>query len=198
MGSSPGLILLLVALQNAILLFLTLGAYVSGVFVFRRLGRSVTFSLYPLGFARPANGYFGGISVGVAVGLAALVASFVLNILSRYGLRALGYPVDHTVQQPLMEGVRAWVYESPGVAIPLAFLIVAVVGPAVEELVFRGGIFNGLHRLGAGLARKMGAGATPGRVGERAAFVLSVAVSSALFAALHFEAVLFGSDSLNS
>lgn len=191
MSDDPGLILLLLALQNAVLLVITLGAYLSGVFVLRRLGRGVSFSLAPLGFSRPANGYLGGIGIGVAVGLGALVASFLLNVISRYGLEALGYPEDHAVQQPLMQGIRSWVADSPMIAIPLAFLVVAVVGPVAEELVFRGGVFNGLHRLGAVVARKAGVGARSGRMGEKVAFVLSVVVSSALFASLHLEAAIF-------
>lgn len=192
MGSgNPGLIMLLIALQNAVLLLGTLGFYLAGVFVLRRFGRGVRFSLSPLGFAKPANGYLGGIGLGVAVGLGALVASLLLNVLSRYALEALGYPADHAVQQPLMQSVRSWVAESPGVAIPLAFLVVAVVGPAVEELVFRGGIFNGLHRLGAIVAHKVGFDMASGRIGERIALVLSAVASSALFASLHLEAVLF-------
>ena len=66
-------------------------------------------------------------------------------------------------------------------------------GPAVEELVFRGAVFNGLDRLGALLASRT-VGATPegtsGGPSGRTVFVVSALLSSAFFALLHLEPVL--------
>jgi CAAX protease family protein len=70
---------------------------------------------------------------------------------------------------------------------------VVVIGPAVEELVFRGAVFNGLNRLGALIAsRTVGAASerTPRGASGRTVFVLSALLSSVFFALLHLEPVL--------
>jgi membrane protease YdiL (CAAX protease family) len=82
-----------------------------------------------------------------------------------------------------MRALEGWVRESPGTAIPAIVLVVVIVGPAVEELVFRGAIFNGLYRLSR-------VSKSPGTSARRAAFALSALASSALFALLHLEPVL--------
>ena len=83
-----------------------------------------------------------------------------------------------------MRALEGWVRESPGTAIPAIVLVVVIVGPAVEELVFRGAIFNGLYRL-ARVSKS-----SPGATARRTAFALSALASSALFALLHLEPVL--------
>ncbi len=97
-----------------------------------------------------------------------------------------------------MEGLSAWIGESPATAIPLVVAVVVLFGPAVEELFFRGAIFGGLYRLGLLFSRasdggKAGKGSRG--TGERISFAISALISSALFALAHLEpailAVLF-------
>lgn len=177
----PALTLLLVVLQNIVFLVATIGVFWAGVLVMRAFGRRKSFSLRPLGFAGPANGLRGGVGLGLAVGAGALVISFPLNALSAYLLETLGYQADRNVQQPLMRGVESLVSQSPFLAIPAVFLVIVVIGPAVEELVFRGAIFGGLYNLGRLVVGKSA------RIGGTAAFVVSAGLSSALFASLHLE-----------
>src|SRR4028119_2053492 len=91
-----------------------------------------------------------------------------------------------------MRGLVGWVEENPATAIPAIILVVVVIGPAVEELVFRGAVFNGLDRLGALLASRT-IGAAPERPSRetsgRTVFVLSALLSSVFFALLHLEPV---------
>lgn len=181
MNVDPGLTLLLVVLQNIVFLVLTIGVFWAGILVMRGFGRRKSFSLSPLGFSRPANGLWRGLGLGLAVGVGALLVSFPLNALSAYLLEVLGYQADRSVQQPLMRGVESLVSQSPLLAIPVAFLVIVVIGPAVEELVFRGAIFGGLYKLGRLVTGKTA------RIGGTAAFVVSAGLSSALFASLHLE-----------
>lgn len=187
-NADPALTLLLVALQNAILLIATVGIFWAGVLVMRGFGKKRSFSLNPLGISRPANGFRGGAVLGIAVGIGALAASFPLNALSAYLLEAAGYSVDLSAQQPFMRGLESFVSQNPGVAIPAVFLVVVIFGPAIEELVFRGAIFGGLHKLG-----RLATGRAGGekRFTKMAAFVVSAALSSAFFASLHLEPAIF-------
>jgi membrane protease YdiL (CAAX protease family) len=90
-----------------------------------------------------------------------------------------------------MRGLARWVEHSPDVAIPAIIFVVVIFGPAVEELVFRGAIFNGLYRLGA-LIRRRNPGGSESSVwkARRVRFILAALASSVLFAALHLEPVL--------
>jgi uncharacterized protein len=89
-----------------------------------------------------------------------------------------------------MEGLVGWVSESPGVAIPAIILVVVLFGPAVEELVFRGVVFNGLYRLGVLVyTRSVGAGDSKS-LPSKTIFISSALASSVLFALLHLEPVL--------
>jgi membrane protease YdiL (CAAX protease family) len=164
-----------------------------GVVVARALGRKASFSLAPLGFRRPDGGLLAGAVLGVAVGVGAIVVSIIVNPISAFVLDRLGYSTESTVQQPFMRGLVGWVEENPATAIPAIILVVVVIGPAVEELVFRGAVFNGLDRLGSLLASRT-VGAAPERPSRgpsgRTVFVLSALLSSAFFALLHLEPVL--------
>ena len=132
-----------------------------------------------------------------------MILSAVLNAASAITLDSLGYPADNSAQQPLMNSISNWVGENPAVAIPLAVFAVVLLGPAVEELVFRGAIFGGLYRLfrfvtqrGARRSAASGEPAAPGeapsysRAVGRVALVLAAIVSSVLFSLLHFSPVL--------
>ena len=85
----------------------------------------------------------------------------------------LGYPTRSTIQQPFMRGLEGWVREDPATAIPAIVGVVVLFGPAVEELVFRGALFNGLYRLTRLLLRKA-VRKPPGDGFRRASFVLSL------------------------
>ncbi|HEV2743752.1 MAG TPA: CPBP family intramembrane glutamic endopeptidase [Rubrobacter sp.] len=164
-----------------------------GVVVARALGRKASFSLAPLGFRRPDGGLLAGAGLGAVVGAAAIVVSIIVNPVSAFVLDRLGYSTESTVQQPFMRGLVGWVEENPAAAIPTIILVVVVIGPAVEELVFRGAVFNGLDRLGSLLvSRTAGAASerTPGRTSGRAVFVVAALLSSVFFALLHLEPVL--------
>jgi membrane protease YdiL (CAAX protease family) len=188
-GESQGTLLSVVVLDAAVA-GLVIGGFWLSVFLMRSFGNKVGYSLAPLGFSRPAGGVRGGIFLGMFVGAFAIVLSFAVNPLSVYVLERLGYSTKSTVQQPFMQGLSGWVRESPGFAVTAIILVVMVFGPAVEELVFRGVVFNGLYRLGSRLsARSMGEG-NPITPHEKAIFVLSALASSVLFALLHLEPVL--------
>jgi len=58
----------------------------------------------------------------------------------------------------------------------------------VEELFFRGAVFNGLNRLGLWISRRSGAKSSG--AARTLPFVLAALASSALFALLHLEPVL--------
>ena len=160
-----------------------------GVIGARALGRKASFSLAPLGFRRPGGGLLAGVGLGVAVGVGAIVMSLIVNPISVFVLDRLGYPTESTVQQPFMRGLVGWVEDNPAAAVPAIILVVVVLGPAVEELVFRGAVFNGLNRLGALVSSRI-VGTDPGKTAGRTPFVLSALVSSTFFALLHLEPVL--------
>jgi membrane protease YdiL (CAAX protease family) len=162
------------------------GVFWLAVSLLRRWGKKIGYSLAPLGFSRPRGGFVAGIGAGMAVGIGTVLLSMIVNPISVHVLERLGYSTESTVQQPFMEGLVGWVKESPGVAIPAIVLIVVLFGPAVEELVFRGAIFNGLYRLGT-LFSTRSAGKEPP---SKTIFALSALASSILFALLHLEPVL--------
>lgn len=188
----------LVVLQDVALVLVTIGIFWGGVFVARRFGARPGYSLRALGMRLPEMGLISGAVLGVLVGLGALVASALVNVLSAQVLDSLGYPSENSAQEPLLEGIGAWVSESPALAVPAAFFVVAVLVPAVEEFIFRGAIFGGLYRLGLrllpGRRRKgvesSGEGEKPPQGLLWASFVAAALASSVVFAALHFSPVI--------
>jgi membrane protease YdiL (CAAX protease family) len=186
----PQQALLSVVVLNLALAGLTVGAFWAGVFVARSFGRTSGYSLAPLGFSRPRGGLFIGAGVGVLTGLVALLISMFVNPASAFVLDRLGYPVKRGVQQPLIPELAGWVREDPHIAVPAIVLVVIIFGPAVEELVFRGAIFNGLYRLGGLVSAHSFGKDDSGRAARRVSFTLSALVSSAIFALLHLEPVL--------
>jgi membrane protease YdiL (CAAX protease family) len=185
--------------QNALLSVVLLDAAVAGIVVgvfwlavslLRRWGKKIGYSLAPLGFSRPRGGLLAGIGAGMAVGVGAVILSMIVTPLSVLLLERLGYSTESTVQQPFMEGLVGWVQERPGVAVPAIVLVVVLFGPAVEELVFRGVVFNGLYRLGALVyTRSVGAEHSK-RPPAMTIFISAALASSVLFALLHLEPVL--------
>jgi uncharacterized protein len=182
--------LLSVVLLNAVLVGLTVGVFWGGVLVARTFGTKAGYSLTPLGFSRPRGGMLAGIGVGVAVGVGAVIASLPINAASALALDRLGYSTEREIQGPFMQGLMRWVEESPGLAVPAIILVVVILGPAVEELVFRGAVFNGLYRLGGYVSKGLGGPEGPTRATRWISFVLAALASSALFALLHLEPVL--------
>jgi membrane protease YdiL (CAAX protease family) len=179
-----------VVLQNVILTTLTIGLFLGGVFVARRFfGKGFGYSLAPLGLSRPRSGFFVGAATGLVVGFGALLLSFPINLASASLLDQFGYSTASRVQGPFMEGLKGWIRESPGLAIPAIVLVVVIFGPAVEELVFRGAVFNGLYRLGM-LASASNESKRFKSIVDKVSFVAAALVSSAVFALLHLEPVL--------
>jgi len=185
--------------QNALLSVVLLDAAVAGILVgvfwlavslLRRWGKKIGYSLVPLGFSRPRGGFLAGIGAGMAVGFGAVILSMIVTPLSVLLLERLGYSTESTIQQPFMEGLVGWVQESPGVAVPAIVLVVVLFGPAVEELVFRGAIFNGLYRLGALVSTRSVGTEHSKRPPSKRIFISSALASSVLFAMLHLEPVL--------
>jgi len=185
----PRQVLLSVVVTNTALALLIVLCFWAGVFVARRLGYGPGYSLAALGFAPPRGGALRGAGLGVATGIGALLVSLVVNPVTVFVFEQLGYPARSTIQQPFMRGLEGWVREDPATAIPAIVGVVVLFGPAVEELVFRGALFNGMHRL-ARLLWRAAARKPPGEGPRRAAFVLAAGVSSGLFALLHLEPVL--------
>ena len=181
--------MLSVVLFDAAVAGAVVGVFWLAVSLLRRLGKKIGYSLAPLGFSRPKGGFLAGIGTGMAVGIGTVLLSMIVNPISVLVLERLGYSTESTVQQPFMEGLVGWVRESPGVAIPAIVLIVVLFGPAVEELVFRGAIFNGLYRLGA-LVSTRSFGKDHGRSSTKTIFIASALASSVMFALLHLEPVL--------
>jgi membrane protease YdiL (CAAX protease family) len=182
--------LLSVVLLDAAVAGMVVGIFWLAVLLLRSLGKKLGYSLAPLGFSRPRGGLLAGIGAGMAVGIGAFLLSMIVTPLSVLVLERLGYSTESTVQQPFMEGLVGWVQERPGVAVPAIVLVVVLFGPAVEELVFRGVVFNGLYRLGALVyTRSVGAEHSKGPPGK-AIFISSALASSVLFALLHLEPVL--------
>ena len=182
--------MLSVVLFDAVIAGVVVGVFWLAVLLLRRLGKKIGYSLAPLGFSRPRGGFLAGIGAGMAVGIGALLLSMIVNPISVLVLERLGYSTESTVQQPFMEGLVGWVHDSPGVAIPAIVLIVVLFGPAVEELVFRGAIFNGLYRLGALISTRSFGKEHSERSSSNTIFIASALVSSVLFALLHLEPVL--------
>jgi membrane protease YdiL (CAAX protease family) len=119
-----------------------------------------------------------------------VLVSVIVNPLSVLVLDRLGYPTESTVQQPFMRGLVGWVSENPGLAIPAIILVVVLFGPAVEELVFRGAVFNGLYRLAALVSSRSVGKEDFAPAARKASFIVSALASSVLFALLHLEPVL--------
>jgi len=191
MTSDPVWVLLAVVLQDTLFFVLTLSFFWVGVTVLRGFGRSVGYSLAPLGFSKPGLGYFAGTALGLLIGFGALAASLLIAPLSRYVLEQLDYSTESTVQAPFMEGLSEWVGENPQVAVPAIVAVVVLFGPAVEELVFRGAVFGGLYRLGLFFSRKLGSkGEDYKGAGEKISFALSALCSSVLFSLVHLEPVI--------
>jgi len=182
--------LLSVLLLDAAVAGMVVGIFWLAVLLLRSMGKKIGYSLAPFGFSRPRGGALAGIGAGMAVGIGAFFLSIIVTPLSVLVLERLGYSTESTVQQPFMEGLVGWVQERPGVAVPAIVLVVVLFGPAVEELVFRGVVFNGLYRLGALVyTRSVGAEHSKGPPGK-AIFISSALASSVLFALLHLEPVL--------
>jgi membrane protease YdiL (CAAX protease family) len=160
------------------------------VFVVRSFGRKADYSLAPLGFSWPRGGLLVGTSVGVLTGVGALIVSIPVNLASTFVLDRLGYSTETVIQGPFMRGLVRWVEESPGVAVPAIVLVVVIFGPAVEELVFRGAIFNGLYRLANLASARLGESEDTRKTARRISFVLAALISSVVFALLHLEPVL--------
>jgi membrane protease YdiL (CAAX protease family) len=179
-----------VILLDTALAGLTVGLFWAGVLVARALGLKAGYSVVPLGFRRPRGGILAGTGVGVAVGVGAVIASFPMNAASAFILDRLGYSTESTVQGPFMRALVHWVEENPGVAVPAIFFVVVIFGPAVEELVFRGAIFNGLYRLGGYLSNNLGGPEGSPRAARSISFTLAALASSVLFSLLHLEPVL--------
>jgi membrane protease YdiL (CAAX protease family) len=182
--------LLSTVVLDALAFGVVVGGYWASVLLLRSFGSRVNYSLAPLGFSRPSDGVVGGIFLGVFVGAFAIVLSFAVNPLSALVLERLGYSTESTVQRPFMEGLAGWVRESPGIAVPAIVLVVVVFGPAVEELVFRGVVFNGLYRLGTWFSARSIGKESPAKTHSKALFALPALASSVLFALLHLEPVL--------
>ena len=186
----PQQALLAVVILNVVLVGLTVGVFWAGVFVARGFGRKADYSLAPLGFSRPRGGSLKGIRLGVAVGVGAVLVSMPVNWASRFVLDRLGYSTESTVQAPFIRGLFRWVQENPNTAIPAIILVVVILGPAVEELVFRGAVFNGLYRLGGLISANLGASEGSRKTAKRVTFALAAFASSLFFALLHLEPVL--------
>jgi membrane protease YdiL (CAAX protease family) len=182
--------LLSTVVLDALAFGVVVGGYWASVLLLRSFGSRVNYSLAPLGFSRPSDGVVGGIFLGVFVGAFAIVLSFAVNPLSALVLERLGYSTESTVQRPFMEGLVGWVRESPGVAVPAIVLVVVLFVPAMEELVFRGAIFNGLYRLGTLISTRSAGTEHSKGPPSRMIFVSSALSSSILFALLHLEPVL--------
>ena len=168
----PQQALLAVVILNVVLVGLTVGVFWAGVFVARGFGRKADYSLAPLGFSRPRGGSLKGIRLGVAVGVGAVLVSMPVN------------------WAPFIRGLFRWVQENPNTAIPAIILVVVILGPAVEELVFRGAVFNGLYRLGGLISANLGASEGSRKTAKRVSFALAAFASSLFFALLHLEPVL--------
>lgn len=179
-----------VATFNATLFLATVGFFWAGVFAFRIAGRPASYSLSALGFRGPKTGILGGFGLGFLVGLGALILSMVLNPITTLVLDSLGYSTESTVQQPFMRNLEEWVAGSPAIAIAAILGVVVIFGPAVEELVFRGAVFNGLHAIGKAFTSRLGVSGPPLKAVRRMWFVLATLLSSVFFALLHFEPVI--------
>lgn len=172
------------------------GFFFAGVFLLRRFGVASRYSLRPLGFSRPNVGTFGGAGLGFLVGVGAVFVGGVLSALTTLVLSRFGYSTDSTVQQPFMDSLQNYVGDNPALAIPAVIAVVVVIGPACEELIFRGGIFNGLQNLGDRLSSSLSKSnpetAPDGqhRYSFGASAIIAAVLSSVFFALLHLEPVI--------
>jgi uncharacterized protein len=182
--------LLSVVLLDAAGAGILVGVFWLSVSLLRRWGKKIGYSLAPLGFSRPRGGFLAGIGAGMVVGVGTVILSMIVTPLSVLLLERLGYSTESTIQQPFMEGLVGWVQESPGVAVPAIVLVIVLFGPAVEELVFRGAIFNGLYRLGVLVSTRSVGTEHSKRPPSKTMFISSALASSVLFALLHLEPVL--------
>ena len=181
--------MLSVILLDSLAAVAVIGGFLLVVSLLRSFGKKVGYSLAPFGFSRPRGGILAGIGAGVAVGIGALLLSVIVTPLSVLVLERLGYAAESSIQQPFMQGLVRWVQESPGAAIPAIILIVVLFGPAVEELIFRGAIFNGLYRLGVLISTRFVGTEHSKRPLSKTIFVSSALASSMLFALAHLEPV---------
>jgi uncharacterized protein len=183
-----------VLLSTVVLDTLVVGAVIGVFWVavswMRGFGKQVGYSLTPLGFSRPRDGYLSGIRAGVAVGVGAVLLSILVKPLSIFVLERLGYSTKSMIQQPFMEGLVRWVRESPGVAVPAVVLVAVLFVPAAEEFVFRGTVYNGLYRLGTWISTRTVGKKSPAMTYGKTIFAFSALASSVLFALLHLELVL--------
>lgn len=177
---------------NLVLILATIVVFWIGVIVVRTLGRTASFSLSPLGFSRHERGALFGVVVGASVGVGAVFLGGLVNLLTTLIFESLGYSTESRVQQEFMRGLTGWVGEQPSIAVPAVFLVLVIIGPFAEELIFRGAVFNGLYRLGL-LAFRQTFGKERGRLADIVSFTLGALVSSAVFAYLHLEPVLLPS-----
>ena len=188
--ADPKSALLSVILLDAAVAGFVIGGFWIAVSLMRSFGKKIGYSLAPLGFSKPRGGIPAGIRAGIAVGVGAVLLSLIVNPVSVLVLERLGYSTKSTVQQPLMEGLVGWVRDSPGVAVPTILLVVVIFGPAVEELIFRGIVFNGLYRLGAMISTRSVRKERSRVPSGKALFAFPALASSVLFAMLHLEPVL--------
>lgn len=191
MPKDPVEVLSSVLLFDFSILALTIGFFWAGVFVARKLGLSASYGLKALGFARPKPGYTATVEFGLIIAFGTLILGSILNPLSTSILEQLDVSTKSTVQEPLMQGIQEWVGENPATAIPATIFVVAIFAPAVEEIVFRGALYGGLHKLTLIFLRRIrGPGKGAGKTGERLSFVFAALASSMAFAFLHLEPVL--------
>lgn len=186
----PQRLLAATALMNVGFVLLTIGVFWAGVFVARMLGKPAGYSLAPLGFARPRGGAFAGAMLGMMVGLGAVVVSEVVRRLTVPVFERLGYSTESNVQQPFIHGLQGWISDNPQLAIPAVIGVVVLVAPFVEELVFRGVIFNGLNRLGRLVLVGSDSLKVSSKAGVWVPFAFAALLSSGFFALLHLEPVL--------
>ncbi|MGI8650747.1 MAG: CPBP family intramembrane glutamic endopeptidase [Rubrobacter sp.] len=141
----------------------------------------------------------GGAGLGFLVGFGAIFVGGVLSAITALVLSRFGYSTERTIQQPFMDSLQTWVAQNPALAIPAIIFVVVVIGPACEELAFRGGIFNGLRNLGLFLSDRLSLQRNEKISGHRKAAligvstVLAAVLSSVFFAVLHLEPVILPS-----
>lgn len=151
-----------------------------------------------LGLRRPRQGFLVGISVGLLVGIGAVILGTLINALSTVVFERLGYSTESRVQRELMQTLEGWIQSNPALAIPAIVFVLVILTPFAEELVFRGAVFNGFYRLVRLTTAKAGAtkdadkdaAKEAGTAVEVVAFTFAAIASSVVFALLHLEPVL--------
>ena len=189
MPNDPLVLLVLVALQNVVLIVITLVTFWIGVFLIRLFGGRAGYSLRALGLSRPSPGLLKGIGLGLLVGIGALVASTVVSAITATLLRRLGYSSENSAQEPLMLAMRGYVSDDAALAVPLIVGVVLILAPIAEELLFRGAIFGGLSRLGL-LVLRRSHGKEASAAGRWVALAPAAVVSSVFFSLLHLSPVI--------